>query len=150
MSVRRCVRRQGSAEDESAVGDTDRRDPWQSLGERQHETAARSLARLDPHAAHLTSVRKQGTSWTQSVQEPLSSETTVDELDRERHVPRSDGHGRQGGAIDPGREADETGFAVGMVTAPRLTRMAAYVLTAETISDFLQLGYRAAEERASS
>jgi hypothetical protein len=40
-----------------------------------------------------------------------------------------------------------TGFAVGMVTAPRFTRMAAYVLTAETISDFLQLGYLAAEER---
>jgi hypothetical protein len=43
-----------------------------------------------------------------------------------------------------------TGFAVGMVTAPRFTRMAAYVLTAVTISDFLQLGYRAAEQRSAA
>lgn len=42
------------------------------------------------------------------------------------------------------------GFAVGMVAAPRFTRMIAYVYTAETVSDFLQLGYRAAEERASA
>lgn len=42
------------------------------------------------------------------------------------------------------------GFAVGMVTAPRFTRMLAYVFTAETVSDFLQLGYIAAEERASN
>ena len=42
------------------------------------------------------------------------------------------------------------GFAVGMVAAPRFTRMVAYLYTAETVSDFLQLGYLAAEERASS
>jgi len=42
------------------------------------------------------------------------------------------------------------GFAVGMVAAPRLTRLVAYIYTAETVSDFLQLGYLAAEERASS
>jgi hypothetical protein len=41
-----------------------------------------------------------------------------------------------------------SGFAVGMVAAPRFTRMAAYIFTAETISDFLQLGYLAAEKRA--
>lgn len=40
------------------------------------------------------------------------------------------------------------GFAVGMVAAPRFTRMVACIYTAETISDFLQLGYLAAEERA--
>jgi hypothetical protein len=42
------------------------------------------------------------------------------------------------------------GFAVGMVAAPRFTRLVAYAYTAETVSDFLQLGYLAAEERASS
>jgi Protein of unknown function (DUF1360) len=41
------------------------------------------------------------------------------------------------------------GFGVGMVAAPRFTRLVAFVYTAETVSDFLQLGYRAAEERAS-
>lgn len=42
------------------------------------------------------------------------------------------------------------GFAVGMVSAPRFTRLVSYLYTAETVSDFLQLGYLAAEERASS
>jgi len=42
------------------------------------------------------------------------------------------------------------GFGVGIVAAPRLTRLIAAVYTAEAISDFLQLAYLAAEERASS
>jgi hypothetical protein len=41
------------------------------------------------------------------------------------------------------------GFAAGMIAAPRFTRMVAYVYTAETISDFLQLAYHAAEQRES-
>jgi hypothetical protein len=40
------------------------------------------------------------------------------------------------------------GFAVGMVAAPRLTRLLAAMWTAEAISDFAQLAYHAAEERA--
>jgi hypothetical protein len=36
-------------------------------------------------------------------------------------------------------------FAVGHVAAPRLTRLIAFLYTAETISDFMQLGYKAAE-----
>ena len=36
-------------------------------------------------------------------------------------------------------------FAVGHVGAPRLTRLIAFMYTAETISDFMQLGYNAAE-----
>lgn len=36
-------------------------------------------------------------------------------------------------------------FAVGYVGAPRLTRLIAFAYTAETISDFMQLGYKAAE-----
>ena len=40
------------------------------------------------------------------------------------------------------------GFAVGMVAAPRLTRLLAAMWTAEAISDFTQLAYHAAEERA--
>lgn len=36
------------------------------------------------------------------------------------------------------------GFAVGMVGAPRLTRLLALVFTGHAISDFLQLAYRAA------
>ena len=39
-----------------------------------------------------------------------------------------------------------TGFSLGLLFAPRLTRFAAAVFTALTISDFLQLAYRAAEE----
>jgi hypothetical protein len=41
-------------------------------------------------------------------------------------------------------------LGVGMVAAPRLTRLLTFVYTAETIADFLQLGYLAAEERAST
>jgi hypothetical protein len=40
------------------------------------------------------------------------------------------------------------GLGVGMVAAPRLTRLVTVVYTAETIADFLQLGYVAVEERA--
>jgi Protein of unknown function (DUF1360) len=39
------------------------------------------------------------------------------------------------------------GFHLGLVTAPRATRFVASVLTALTISDFLQIAYKAAEER---
>jgi hypothetical protein len=39
------------------------------------------------------------------------------------------------------------GFHLGLVTAPRATRFAASVLTGLTISDFLQIAYKAAEER---
>ena len=42
------------------------------------------------------------------------------------------------------------GLGVGLVASPRLTRLLAAIYTAETISDFLQLGYLAAEERATS
>lgn len=42
-----------------------------------------------------------------------------------------------------------TAFAAGLVGAPRLTRFVAFVFTAETIADFLQLGYKAAEDRQS-
>lgn len=41
-----------------------------------------------------------------------------------------------------------SGFGVGMVAAPRYTRLIAFIYTAETVSDFLQLAYRAAEDRA--
>lgn len=41
-----------------------------------------------------------------------------------------------------------TGFAVGLVGAPRVTRMLGTVLVAHTLSDFLQAAYRAAEERS--
>ena len=40
------------------------------------------------------------------------------------------------------------GFAVGMVAAPRLTRLLAAMWTAEAVSDFAQLAYHAAEERS--
>ncbi len=40
------------------------------------------------------------------------------------------------------------GFAVGLVAAPRLTRLLAAMWTAEAISDFAQLAYHAAEERS--
>jgi hypothetical protein len=39
------------------------------------------------------------------------------------------------------------GFNVGLVTAPRTTRFVASIMTVLTISDFLQIGYKAAEER---
>jgi hypothetical protein len=38
-------------------------------------------------------------------------------------------------------------FHVGLLFAPRVTRMAASTLTALTVSDFLQIGYKAAENR---
>ncbi|HEX5376185.1 MAG TPA: DUF1360 domain-containing protein [Solirubrobacterales bacterium] len=40
-------------------------------------------------------------------------------------------------------------FAVGLLFAPRLTRFLAAVFSALAISDFLQLAYKAAEEKAS-
>ena len=39
------------------------------------------------------------------------------------------------------------GFHLGLMTAPRATRTAASILTALTLSDFLQIAYRAAEQR---
>ena len=39
------------------------------------------------------------------------------------------------------------GFNLGLVAAPRATRFAASVLTGLTISDFLQIAYKAAEDR---
>jgi hypothetical protein len=39
-------------------------------------------------------------------------------------------------------------FVAGLVFAPRATRLVAAVYTAETVADFLQLAYHAAEERA--
>jgi hypothetical protein len=41
-----------------------------------------------------------------------------------------------------------TAFAFGLVASPRTTRFLAAIYTAETISDFLQAGYLAAEKRA--
>lgn len=38
-------------------------------------------------------------------------------------------------------------FAVGLLFAPRLTRLIATALSALTISDFLQIAYKAAEEK---
>jgi hypothetical protein len=40
------------------------------------------------------------------------------------------------------------GFAVGLAAAPRTTRFIAAIYAAETLSDFLQLAYKAAEDRA--
>ncbi len=40
------------------------------------------------------------------------------------------------------------GFAVGFVAAPRTTRFIAGIYVAETLSDFLQLTYKAFEDRA--
>jgi Protein of unknown function (DUF1360) len=40
------------------------------------------------------------------------------------------------------------GYGVGMVAAPRLTRLVGFVYTAETVGDFLQLAYSAAEEKS--
>jgi hypothetical protein len=39
------------------------------------------------------------------------------------------------------------GFALGLLFAPRLTRFLAAVFTALTLSDFLQIAYKAAEEK---
>jgi gas vesicle protein len=39
------------------------------------------------------------------------------------------------------------GFAVGLLFAPRLTRFVAAIFAALTISDFLQIAYKAAEEK---
>ena len=39
------------------------------------------------------------------------------------------------------------GFHLGLVSAPRATRFTASVLTGLTISDFLQIAYKAAEQR---
>jgi hypothetical protein len=39
------------------------------------------------------------------------------------------------------------GFNLGLVVAPRATRFAASVLTGLTVSDFLQIAYKAAEDR---
>jgi hypothetical protein len=39
------------------------------------------------------------------------------------------------------------GFSVGLLFAPRLTRFVATVFSALTISDFLQIAYKAAEDR---
>jgi hypothetical protein len=40
-------------------------------------------------------------------------------------------------------------FAVGYVGAPQLTRLIAFLYTAETVADFMQLGYKAAEDALS-
>ena len=40
------------------------------------------------------------------------------------------------------------GFAIGLAAAPRTTRFVAGMYAAETVSDFLQLAYKAAEDRA--
>jgi hypothetical protein len=40
------------------------------------------------------------------------------------------------------------GFVAGSVFAPRATRMVAATFAIETVADFLQLAYRAAEDRA--
>jgi len=40
------------------------------------------------------------------------------------------------------------GFAVGLAAAPRTTRFVAGIYAAQTLSDFLQLAYKAAEDRA--
>jgi hypothetical protein len=37
-------------------------------------------------------------------------------------------------------------LGIGLVGAPRLTRLVAFVFTAETVSDFLQIAYKRAEE----
>lgn len=41
-------------------------------------------------------------------------------------------------------------FGVGLVAAPRFTRLVAGIYTAEAVADFLQLAYLASEERAST
>jgi hypothetical protein len=42
------------------------------------------------------------------------------------------------------------GFGVGLVAAPRLTRLVAFIYTTETVADFLQLAYKAAEDATDS
>ena len=42
------------------------------------------------------------------------------------------------------------GIGVGTVVAPRSTRLVSYMFAVETVADFLQLAYLAAEERAST
>jgi hypothetical protein len=42
------------------------------------------------------------------------------------------------------------GFVVGLVGAPDLTRLVAFIYSAETVADFLQLAYKAAEDATSS
>jgi len=42
------------------------------------------------------------------------------------------------------------GFGVGMVAAPETTRLVAFVYSAQAISDFLQLGYRASTDAVDS
>jgi hypothetical protein len=42
------------------------------------------------------------------------------------------------------------GFGVGLVGAPDLTRLVAFIYSAETVADFLQLAYKAAEDATSS
>lgn len=41
-------------------------------------------------------------------------------------------------------------LAIGMVGAPRFTRLISFIFTAETVADFLQLAYLASKEAASS
>lgn len=41
-----------------------------------------------------------------------------------------------------------SGLAIGLVTAPRCTRFVAGIFAAQTLSDVLQLAYKAAEDRA--
>jgi hypothetical protein len=41
-------------------------------------------------------------------------------------------------------------FGVGLVGAPRFTRLIAFIYSAETVSDFLQLAYKMAEDSADS
>lgn len=40
-----------------------------------------------------------------------------------------------------------TGFGIALVAAPRVSRLALFILTALGISDFLQVAYKAAQER---
>ena len=41
-------------------------------------------------------------------------------------------------------------YGVGLVAAPRATRLVGFVATAETIADYMQLGYRTVHDRAGS
>jgi hypothetical protein len=40
-----------------------------------------------------------------------------------------------------------TGYAAGLVVAPRATRFVASIMATVAISDFLQIGYKASEQR---
>lgn len=42
------------------------------------------------------------------------------------------------------------GFGVGVVAAPRITRLVAFIYTTEAVGDFLQIAYRAAEDKAAA